>query len=87
MRGYQFLKIYASLKNNLVDTMLNVLGKKRIRVDTMPDSFIRKINSLRSRYHALRLTNIEYLDVIGTLAHCLSHVSMVSSGFQNPNPF
>jgi hypothetical protein len=46
------------------------LGKKGIRVDIMPSSVLREINSFRSRYHALRLANIEYLDIIRILAYC-----------------
>jgi hypothetical protein len=30
----------------------NPLGKKIIRVDTMPNSLLKKINNLRSIYHA-----------------------------------
>jgi hypothetical protein len=41
------------LKNNLVDTMLNPSMKKRVRVDTMPNSLLREINSFRRRYHSL----------------------------------
>jgi len=41
------------LKNNLVDTMLNPSRKKRVRVDTMPNSLLREINSFRRRYHSL----------------------------------
>jgi hypothetical protein len=63
--------------------MLNPFRKKRIRIDTMPNSLLREINSLRSKYHALRLTNIGYLDIIGILAYCLSYSSMVSGGYQN----
>jgi hypothetical protein len=40
--------------------MHNLLRKKRIRVDGMPNSLLRKINSLRSRCHTLKLTNIKY---------------------------
>jgi hypothetical protein len=47
--------------------MLNPLRKKRIRVDTMPNSLLREINGFWSRYHALRPTNSEYLDMIVAL--------------------
>jgi hypothetical protein len=40
--------------------MLNPLKMKRIRVDAMPNSLLREINSLRSRCHALRVANIKY---------------------------
>jgi len=40
------------LKNNLVDTMLNPSRKKKVRVDIMPNSWLREINGFRSRYHA-----------------------------------
>jgi hypothetical protein len=40
--------------------MPNPLRKKIIRVDVIPNSLLKKINSLKSRYHALRLTNIKY---------------------------
>jgi hypothetical protein len=41
--------------------MLNPLRNKIIRVDDMSNnSLLREINSLRSRCHALRLTNIKY---------------------------
>jgi hypothetical protein len=53
----------------------------------MPNLLLMEINSLRSRYHALRLTNIERLDIIRILAYCQSYLSIVSNGFQNPNPF
>jgi hypothetical protein len=41
------------LKNNLVDIMLNPSRKKRVRVDTVPNLWLKKINGFRSRYHAL----------------------------------
>jgi hypothetical protein len=47
-------------KKNLVDAMLNPLRKNRIRIDVMPNSLLREINSLRSRCHALKLANIKY---------------------------
>ena len=53
-----------------VDTMLNPLGKKRIRVDAIPNSLHREINSLRSRYHAFGLTSIKYTDMTMALAYC-----------------
>jgi hypothetical protein len=48
------------LKDIGVDAMPNPLKKKRIRVDIMPNSLLREINSLSSRCHALRLANIKY---------------------------
>jgi hypothetical protein len=47
--------------------MLNPLTKKRVRVDVMPNSLLREINSLRSKCHALRLTNIKYRDMVVAL--------------------
>ena len=47
--------------------MLNLLRKKRVRVDAMPNSLLREINSLRSRCHALKLAKIEYLDMVVAL--------------------
>jgi hypothetical protein len=47
--------------------MLNFLKNKRIRVDTMSNSLFRKMNDFWSRYHALRLTKSEYLDMIVAL--------------------
>jgi hypothetical protein len=47
--------------------MINPLRKKRIRVDVIPNSLLREINSLRSRYNALRLTNIKYHIIIVAL--------------------
>jgi hypothetical protein len=47
--------------------MLNPLRKKKVRVDAMPNSSLREINSLRSRCHALRLANIEYRDMVVAL--------------------
>jgi len=41
------------LKNNLVNTMLNPSRKKILRVDTMPNSLLKKINSFMRRYHSL----------------------------------
>jgi hypothetical protein len=49
---FQFSQFYAFLKNNLVNAMLNPSRKKRVRVDDMPNSLLRKINSFRSRFHA-----------------------------------
>jgi hypothetical protein len=40
--------------------MLNSLRKKIIRVNAIPNSLFREINSLRSRCHALKLANIKY---------------------------
>jgi hypothetical protein len=47
-----------------LNIMLNPLKRKRIRVDTMHNSLFRKINSLRSKYHALRLAKIKYINII-----------------------
>jgi hypothetical protein len=55
-----FHSSYAFLENNLVYTMLNPLGKKRVRVYTMPNSLLRETNSLRSIHYALRLATIRY---------------------------
>jgi hypothetical protein len=55
-----FHSSYAFLENNLVYIMLNPLGKKRVRVYTMPNSLLRETNSLRSIHHALRLATIRY---------------------------
>jgi hypothetical protein len=49
---YRFSQFYAFLKNNLVDAVLNPSRKKRVRVDVMPNSLLRKINSFRSRCYA-----------------------------------
>jgi hypothetical protein len=38
--------------------------KKKIRVDTMPNSLLREISSLRSKYHAFRLAGIKYINII-----------------------
>jgi hypothetical protein len=51
---------FTFLKNNVVDAMLNSLRKKIIRVNAIPNSLFREINSLRSRCHALKLANIKY---------------------------
>jgi hypothetical protein len=55
-----FHNSYAFLDNNLVYTMLNPVGKKIVRVYTMPNSLLRETNSLRSIHHALRLATIRY---------------------------
>jgi hypothetical protein len=55
-----FHSSYVFLENNLVYTMLNPLGKKRVKVYTMPNSLLRETNSLRSILHALRLATIKY---------------------------
>jgi hypothetical protein len=55
-----FHSSYAFLENNLVYTMLNPLGKKRVRVYTMPNSLLRETNSLSCIHHALRLATIRY---------------------------
>jgi hypothetical protein len=47
-----------------LSVMINPLRENRIRVDTMPNSLLRKINSLRSRYHALRLAKTKYIKMI-----------------------
>ena len=64
--------------------MLNPLRLKKIRVDTMPNLLLREINSLRSRYHARRLVNIEYLDIVMVLCMLLSYSSMINGGYRNP---
>jgi hypothetical protein len=50
---YRFPQFDALLKNNIVDAMLNPVRKKRVIVDVMLNSVHRKINSFRSRCHAL----------------------------------
>jgi hypothetical protein len=55
-----FHSSYAFLENNLVSAMLNPLRKRRVRVYVMPNSLLRKTNSLRSIHHALRLATIMY---------------------------
>jgi hypothetical protein len=55
-----FHSSYAFLENNLVYTMVNPLGKKRVRVYIMSNSLFRETNSLRSIHHALRLATIRY---------------------------
>jgi hypothetical protein len=82
-----FHSSYTFLENNLVYTMLNPLGKKRVRVYTMPNSLLRETNSLRSIHHALRLATIKYLSCnlrTGILFYC---ISMISGGNQSPAPY
>jgi hypothetical protein len=55
-----FHSSYVFLENNLVYTMLNPLGKKRVRIYTMPSSLLRETNSLRSIHYTLRLATIKY---------------------------
>jgi hypothetical protein len=55
---------YAFLKCNLIDIMLNTLRMKRVTVTPMPNLLLREINSLRSKYHAFRLTNNEHLNLV-----------------------
>ena len=64
--------------------MLNPLRKKRIRVDTMPNSLLREINGFWSRYHALRLANNEYHDMVVALCILLLYLSMISGGYRSP---
>jgi hypothetical protein len=66
--------------------MLNPLRKKRIRVDTMPNSLLRGINGFWSRYHALRPTNSEYHDMVVALCILLLYLSMISGGYRSPSP-
>jgi hypothetical protein len=83
-----FHSSYAFLENNLVYTMLNPLGKKRVRVYTMPNSLLKETNSLRSIHHALRLATIKYSLCnlsTGILFYCIS--SMISGGNQSPTPY
>jgi hypothetical protein len=63
--------------------MLNLLRKKRVIVDAMPNSLLREINSLRSRCHALRLANIKYHDMVVALCILLPYLSMISGGYRN----
>jgi hypothetical protein len=65
--------------------MLNSLRKKRIRVDTMPNSLLRGINGFWSRYHALRPTNNEYHDMVVALCILLLYLSMISGGYRSPS--
>jgi hypothetical protein len=79
-----FHSSYAFLKNNLVYTMLNPLGKKRVRVYIMPNSLLRETNSLRSIHHSLRLATIKYSLCnlsTGILFYC---ISIISGGNQSP---
>jgi hypothetical protein len=72
---------YAFLENNLVYTMLNPLGKKRVRVYTISNSLLRETNSLKSIHHALRLATIKYSSCnlsTGILFYC---ISMISGGY------
>jgi hypothetical protein len=79
-----FHSSYAFLENNLVCTMLNPLGKKRVRVYTIFNSLLRETNNLRSIHYALRLATIKYSSYnqsISTLFYC---ISMISGGNQSP---
>jgi len=40
------------LNNNLVDTTLNPSMNKIVKVDTMHNSLLKKINSFRRKYHS-----------------------------------
>jgi hypothetical protein len=78
-----FHSLYAFLENNLVYTMLNPLGKKRVRVYTMSYSLLRETNSLRSIHHTLRLATIKYSSCnlsIDMLFYC---ISMINGGNQS----
>ena len=94
-------QFYAFLKNNLVDAKLNLLRKKRIRVDAvlnplrkkrikvdvMPNSLPREINSLRNGCYALRLANIEYLDMIVAMRILFILFEYDQRWISKPQPF
>jgi hypothetical protein len=61
-----FIDLYF-LKEQLSRYHAKSYDKKRIRVDTMPNSLLMGINGFWSRYHALRPTNSEYLNMIVAL--------------------
>jgi hypothetical protein len=82
-----FHNSYAFLGNNLVYTMLNPLGKKRVRVYTMPNSLPRETNSLRSIHHALRLATIKYSSCNLSIGILFNYISMISGGNQSPTTF
>jgi hypothetical protein len=83
-----FHSSYVFLENNLVYTMLNPLGKKRVRVYTMPNSLLRETNnSLRSIHHALRLATIKYLSCNLSISILFYYISMISGGNQSPTSF
>jgi hypothetical protein len=82
-----FHNSYAFLENNLVYVMLNPLRKKRVRLYTIPNSLLRKTNSLRSIHYALRLATIKYSSCnlsTGILFYC---IIMISGGNQSPAPY
>jgi len=47
------ISIYLFFLEELVDTMLNPSRKKRVRINTILNSWLREINGFRSKYHAL----------------------------------
>jgi hypothetical protein len=82
-----FHSSYAFLENNLVYTMVNPLGKKRVRVYTMPNSLLRETNSLRSIHHALRLATIKYSSCNLSIGILFYYISMISGGNQSLTSF
>jgi hypothetical protein len=82
-----FHSSYDFLENNLVYTMLNPLGKKRVRIYTMPNSLLRETNNLRSIHHALRLATINYSSCNLSIGILFYHISMINGGNQSPTSF
>jgi hypothetical protein len=82
-----FRSSYAFLENNFVYTMLNPLGKQRVRVYTMPNSLLRETNRLRSIHHALRLATIKYSSCNLSIGILFYYISMISGGNQSPTSF
>jgi hypothetical protein len=82
-----FRSSYAFLENNLLYTMLNLLRKKRVRVYVIPNSLLRKTNSLRSICHALRLATIKYSSCNLSTSILFYCISMISGGNQCPTPY
>ena len=80
-------QFYVFLQNNLVDVMLNPLRKKRVRVDAIPKLLLMKINSLRSRCHALKLENIKYLDMVVALCMLFTLFEYDQWWISKPQPF
>jgi hypothetical protein len=82
-----FHNSYAFLESNLVYTMLNPLGKKRVRVYTMSNSLLRETNSLRIIHHALRLSTIKYSLCNLSIGILFYYISMISGGNRSPTSF
>jgi hypothetical protein len=79
-----FHSSYTFLKNNLVYTMLNPLRIKRVRIYIMPNSLLRKTNSLRSIYHTLMLATIKYSSCNLSTGILFYYISMINGGNQSP---